>query len=283
MFVSKHKLTLSKRFYIPPIPDVNTLEDASDKFKLSEIANSINISTLPSFLLSNELPHYEYSNKFNFPFLIKARNRRGGFGISIIKTVIDLQKFLDNLNNHQRDQYLIQPYIDGTDYSLSVFCQDGQILSYTLWRAVCYGDKPFSIPTVIQFVNEPRILTAGKRMIKALNWNGVADIDFFVEKNSDSFWLLEMNTRFWQTVGACREAGVNFPVLQSLSALGTSNLQQKAKVGLYYARPSGVLDMLKNRLKNDSKLTEGSTTKSALWEILTDPGPEIRQAFQMLK
>jgi predicted ATP-grasp superfamily ATP-dependent carboligase len=57
------------------------------------------------------------------------------------------------------------------------------------------------------------------RFFSALRWHGPAQAEFKVDAESGRVCLIEVNCRFWGTVGAAVQAGVNFPLLASRMAL----------------------------------------------------------------
>jgi D-aspartate ligase len=280
-FVSKNRVALSRTCMVPPIPEYHLIRDVSDKWKLYGIAKSNGLPVLPSYSLDESVLDSVIPHEVDLPLLLKSRNRKGGFGFQVIRNRDDLTEVCRRFEEGEKNQYFVQPFVDGIDYSLSVFCAKGEIVAYTLWRAVSYGRRKYSIPTVVQFIDDERIVNVGRHLMRILQWEGVADIDFFVERNGKRFWLLEINARFWQTVLACAAAGLNFPVLQCLAALGESRPMPRQIVGTYYARPSGVRSMVKTRAIRVGGLKQ-FFTQTAFGEMIADPLPEIAQELRRL-
>ena len=68
-----------------------------------------------------------------------------------------------------------------------------------------------------------------KKLMKSLNWSGVANIDWRYDENNKVFKIIEINTRFWLSTDASSIAGVNFPYLYCLSSLGNEIKLQKTE------------------------------------------------------
>jgi predicted ATP-grasp superfamily ATP-dependent carboligase len=57
---------------------------------------------------------------------------------------------------------------------------------------------------------DPRMLAAAETLLKALEWHGVAMVEFKLGQNGD-FYLLEINPRLWGSLALAIDAGVDFP------------------------------------------------------------------------
>lgn len=58
---------------------------------------------------------------------------------------------------------------------------------------------------------EPILLAASKKLISALEWNGVAMVEFKWNAANKSFTLMEINGRFWGSLPLASAAGADFP------------------------------------------------------------------------
>jgi carbamoylphosphate synthase large subunit len=276
-FVATNREALTSAFRLPPLPPRETIDLASDKWRLFKLAREHDLPLLPSEALTTQVIDAIRSgtSDLRLPVLVKSRQRRGGAGFQKLVSPEELDSFGSRITDSDRDEYLVQPFIQGRDYSLSVFCEKGVIKAYTLWRALAYGGRQYTIPRVIQFVEHDGILSAGRKLMAILEWEGVCDIDFFMDEEAEHFWLLEVNARFWQTVSAAAAAGVNFPVLCCEAATATRAFHWPSqKDGLCYSRPSGVpalLTMRDTRLRGSLDILRNT----GLGEILRDPLPEI--------
>jgi len=57
------------------------------------------------------------------------------------------------------------------------------------------------------------ILEDARRRLEALDWEGVAMVEYRWDPATDRFWLLELNARFWGSLHLALFAGVDFPRL----------------------------------------------------------------------
>lgn len=278
--VSSARTRLSEAFTVVRLPSTRSLEIAADKLALADLAACHGIPSLPSFPATRATLEMIAAGSFSIPppILLKSRAQAGGSGFTKLTSRSEVAEFLASGAHVDDSQALIQPLVDGVDYSLSVFCRHGEVLSYTLWRALEYGSREFSIPTVLEFVENASITSAGRRLIEVLQWDGVCDIDFFMGRDGQLFWLLELNPRFWQTLPAGVAAGVNFPELCCLEAIdqlpGRLPLQD---ISVLYARPSGVLRLWKH-VPITAITWRRLVANTGLSDLLRDPLPELSGA-----
>ncbi len=57
----------------------------------------------------------------------------------------------------------------------------------------------------------PELLAASERLIAALEWNGVAMVEFKLDPETREFCLMEINGRFWGSLPLAIAAGADFP------------------------------------------------------------------------
>lgn len=57
-------------------------------------------------------------------------------------------------------------------------------------------------------------------MLQAMEWRGVAMVEFKRDRKTGEYKLLEINPRFWGSLPLALHCGVNFPVYQAQLALG---------------------------------------------------------------
>src|SRR5262249_20375978 len=56
------------------------------------------------------------------------------------------------------------------------------------------------------------MLEHSRRMLKYLRWTGVAMVEYKWEASTGAFALMEINGRFWGSVGLAVAAGIDFPL-----------------------------------------------------------------------
>lgn len=218
MALNMNKNLLNNECALVALPPLDSLNTALNKWSLAEhmkdnlIAGPKSIDLKPA-----EFKQIDQFN-FRFPCLIKPKvNTGGGEGIHKINSKEDLIQYI-KINNPV-NTLLLQEYITGFDLGCNVLCSQGQILATTIQKGNLYNNIPYSPQIGLQFIKENKVLELAKKLMKTLNWSGVANIDMIYDQERDLVQILEINPRYWLTIDASAIAGVNFPYLYCLHAL----------------------------------------------------------------
>ncbi|PKQ45110.1 ATP-grasp domain-containing protein [Confluentibacter flavum] len=195
-----------------------------DNFKLAN-----NKGLLLYFLEKHNLPHPRgFVAKFGdipkveslkYPVLVKpASGLGGGTGICSFDNQSSLEAYF--INSKFDHDIIVQERLEGYDIGCSVLCKDGVILAHTIQKATLKDNNPFAPLTGLIFVENKDLYLTIERLMKLLNWSGIAHVDLLFDKKEEKFKILEVNTRFWTSLDASMIAGVNFPYLYILASLG---------------------------------------------------------------
>jgi predicted ATP-grasp superfamily ATP-dependent carboligase len=274
-----HQNDWLKKWNIAPIPDIPTISKVGDKGWLATIAKNIGIDSPDSVLISNKSDMEKAERINKYPVLIKPVNGAGGHGILLInnkKMLFDQLK--KRIANNHKKSFIIQEIITGSDMDISILCRYGKILAYTIQEPIQKSKNVFSFSKMIQFLHNSDILESCRKLIEYVKWNGVAHLDFLFKKSDKKLYLIDFNPRFWGTLLGSTRAGINFPYLACLSAIGIQNTNPKYKHIKYYEMDrTQMLSMLIG--KKDEKLA--MMKNSTLYFSLLDPLPTIfkRPAF----
>ncbi|MGB8693917.1 MAG: ATP-grasp domain-containing protein, partial [Steroidobacteraceae bacterium] len=111
-------------------------------------------------------------------------------------------------------------FIRGHDIDLSALCVKGEIVAYTIQRGVVARTRNFAASAGVEFLEAPRLLSIVARMLRQLDYSGIAHIDARYDEDADDFKIIEINARYWGSLVASLKAGINFPDLACRWALG---------------------------------------------------------------
>ncbi|MHA7844309.1 MAG: ATP-grasp domain-containing protein [Winogradskyella sp.] len=209
----------------------NNLKNRSKLCSLSSLSNfetALRKDLLYLFLKSNNLPCPEsiivdsrFKNDFvNLDFPLVAKPTYGFNGGMGVKLVNDKNELLNYINAIKTDNpILLQKFIEGFDVTCNVLCKNGDIQAYTMQKAAIIKSVKVTPQFEFSFFNDKALLGLMKDLMKALNWSGVANIDFRFDETDNTYKVIEINPRFWLNTEASALAGVNFPYLYCLSTL----------------------------------------------------------------
>lgn len=275
--VSRHREAISEFAAIPPLATPERIQMANDKWALHEFVTQHGLPGLPTILIGyagDNVSNTVALDSIPYPALLKPMSQRGGFGIVEVKNVSDFNRAWQDERIMKGKKYLLQSLIPSVDYSLSVCCQRGEIIAYTLYRALSHSDNPYQIGNLVEYVNDEQALDVGGRLVSAMGWEGVADIDLLLDKRDQKMRVLEFNPRFWQSLLGGLIAGVNFPLIWYLSAMGTIRPSAQRE-GARYARPSLYIKTLLGRFMGKRPPVKIRWGESDLQFTIRDPLPEL--------
>lgn len=162
---------------------------------------------------------FEYDAiSMDFPLVAKPTyGFNGGMGVRLVKNRKELLEYVKT--SKADNPILLQKFIEGFDVTCSVLFKNGEIQAYTMQKAVLVESIKVTPQFEFSFFHDEDLLELMKDLMKALNWSGVANIDFRLDKTDNTYKVIEINPRFWLNTEASALAGVNFPYLYCLSTL----------------------------------------------------------------
>jgi D-aspartate ligase len=186
-------------------------------------------------------------NNLRFPIIIKpVEGYGGGIGVEVLNSSEDVIMYYQK--NFFECDTIIQSYINGFDICSNILCKNGHILAYSNQKGNLYGKGELSPQIGFDFVEDENLFKSTKKLMKSLNWSGVANIDWRYDQDDKQFKVIEINTRFWLNTEASAIAGVNFPYLYCLSSLNIKFKIQHANSMSYLNLKGLVYQIKKNPL-----------------------------------
>jgi len=203
-FVSKNLEKVSDMVPAPPTPDPDTFIELYDKWKFSVILEENGIAQPKTVLVEGLGKARDAKDVLEFPILTKPLKQHGGKGINRFEEPAPFYAHCKKLSKNKNKEPLIaQEYIPGEDIDLSVLCEQGKIIAWTVQQKDSSG--------VIRFLNRGDIVEIGERIVAASRYHGLAHFDMRIDSRDDSVKVIECNPRFWGTTHASCFAGINFP------------------------------------------------------------------------
>lgn len=216
-----------------PLADHETLEKASDKSQTLKIAMENDIPCPKTYFIKHTYEIEKIKDKIKYPIIIKPHKSSGAKGLTYVHSPNELR----NAYTKVRAEYgacMIQEYITGDEYFVSaLFNRDSKPRRMCVLRVLrkyplCGGQATF-----VESVENPIVLKYGLKLLKVINYYGVAEMDFIVDSQDGKPKLLEINPRFWSSLQGAISAGVDFPYLLYRMAIdGDIKPSFKYKVGV---------------------------------------------------
>lgn len=266
MLVAENKENL-ERFCVIPFPDYSAVVRAADKSSVMQLAEKLTVPVPATLYLQNfrevddAIPACA---SIGYPLVIKpsrSRVRSGNgwksHGVKYANDEEELRRILHILNEKDGFPVLLQERIYGDGVGLFLFMDGEKVVAAFGHRRL--REKPLSggVSVLRESVPlQPMLKEHSERLLKSLNWQGIAMVEFKQDRRSGQFKLMEINGRFWGSLQLAIDAGVNFPVLLVRSALGEKIAPvMNYEIGVKSRWLWGDVDVLFSRLfKSDNTL-----------------------------
>ncbi len=186
------------------LPSLPAFQTANDKWSFHLAARSCDAGTPRTWPVGDFIPQPEM-----FPLLLKPSDQESGKGIVRLDSLQEFASYM-RLLDAEPSNYIVQEFVRGGDMGCSVFCQQGHILAVTVQRPIEHQNHGFVPAANLRFCRHEGAVAEVSKVVKHLNWTGVANFDLRIRASDGKVMLLEMNPRFWASIYGSLRAGVNF-------------------------------------------------------------------------
>jgi predicted ATP-grasp superfamily ATP-dependent carboligase len=244
---------------IIPLPQIEIWRRLADKQIVLEEAARLGIPT-PLQATLQDLAELE-SVDLPFPVVVKpSRSLVTGvagnmkLGVSYADDGVELDNILQSLPDAAWP-VLIQQRIVGPGMGVFLLMANGEpIASFAhrrrLEKPPAGGVSVWSESAAV----DPIRLDRSIALLRQLDWEGVAMVEYKVDRQSGDSYLMEVNGRFWGSLQLAIDSGVDFPRLLIEHALSRPVVPVHSwKVGVQCRWRLGELDHLIARLRGSSK------------------------------
>jgi predicted ATP-grasp superfamily ATP-dependent carboligase len=203
---------------VVPFGSLEDFQILNDKYLVSQIAKEQSIPTPNSRLIENNKALQKIS-EIGFPIVLKCCKASGvSAALRICEDYDEVEQAYNDLSGREGtysffpcDQLVAQEFIKGKIHDGCFAVKDGRILAgmsqVREWTIPPNGG--FGAYNITQRI--PEIMEYGRRLFEKIPWTGPAQLEFIFEEKTKEYKLIEVNPRFWGTLGLSIKAGVNFP------------------------------------------------------------------------
>lgn len=191
-----------------------------DKTLTAQLAVNLCIPVPATVILESLQGLSDVEDGLKFPVFLKPQNK-SSTSLSQVTPGPDVFRCDDvaTLRSRLRDsmcasggKFLVQERMPGDDVGLAVVMRAGEVVSIFQYRAlrlwpatggVCVASRSETVHTAMA--------DSAIRLLRTLGWEGVAQLDFRHDPQTDRFALLEVNGRFWGSTAAAVASGIDMP------------------------------------------------------------------------
>jgi predicted ATP-grasp superfamily ATP-dependent carboligase len=209
-----------------PLPDLPTYRRASDKLQVLELARAAGFFVPETVTVHCGEQRGVWPDEL-FPAVVKPHRsvvtvdgKRRSLGVTFVRDSAECRRALALLPP-AAFPVLLQRRVAGVGEGLFVLRWEGRTVARFAHRRL--REKPPAGGVSVyreSIAPDPRLVSAGERLLDALDWKGVAMIECKRDPDTGRHMIMEINGRFWGSVQLAIDAGIDFPVLLVRCALG---------------------------------------------------------------
>ena len=265
-----------------PIPEYSTIMKGRNKAQTLKAAMDIDIPCPITYFDEKQIS--KLKNSLEYPVLIRACESSGSRGIVRVDSPDRLMSEYHNLKEQFGD-VIVQEYIPhlGEAYNVSALFNQ-----YSEPRAVFAMKKIRQYPITggptafAESIKGTEVKNYAVKLLKEMNWVGVAEVEFLFDERDKKPKLLEINPRFWNPLSLAIDSGVDFPsLLYDMAMDGDIKPVTNYQIGVkwrYY-----IYDLLcfKDTPNKLNKIPEFAKFQNVHDAILSyhDPGPAFGSLY----
>ncbi len=212
--LSPYHSEISKHVYFPSVSHEKLLF-AQSKDKILKLAEKQGIPIPKTWFIEDLEQLEDLKNTLPYPVVIKPKKGSGAVGIAYPETQESFKE--QYLSVHKNFPFpMVQELIprEGAGYGASFLMDEHcRVKASFVHRRLREYPVTGGASTLRESVRNDDIRDMGHSLLKALDWIGVAMVEFKLDPRDGIPKLMEINPRFWGSLSLAIESGVNFPYL----------------------------------------------------------------------
>lgn len=213
--VSRHAEDFAQLPVNIPVAPYPTIELLNNKGNVTLLAKSIGIPVPETIVPKDESDLVLFAREYGEPIVLKLPDASGAQGVFYLYQK-DLKRSLSHIYcklNRPLSSFIAQEYVSGTGYGVSMLFNQGKIRARFTHRRIkekVYTGGPSSLR---ESTRVPLMEEYAENLLTHVGYHGVGMVEFKRNESTGRMWLLEVNPRFWGSVGLAVHSGVDFPYL----------------------------------------------------------------------
>lgn len=141
-------------------------------------------------------------------------------GVHYARTAEDVRLIQYNLGE-SAGPFLVQTRIHGPGMGIFLLRWNGHFLARFAHRRLREKPPSGGVSVACESLAPPaQLLAQSESLLSALDWQGVAMIEYKVDAQTGIPYLMEVNPRFWGSLQLAVDAGVDFPAILAAASMG---------------------------------------------------------------
>lgn len=227
-----------------------------------QVAKEEGVRVPQTGVIRNTTDLHEWITRVGFPTVLKANGTSGGDGVRVVHTVEEAERAFRKLQSPpllaravkraviDRDLTLLRPslfrhralvnaqtFVAGHEATSALFCWEGNVLA-SLHFEVIQKTGATGHATVVRRIDHEEMSTTAEKMAGRLKLSGFHGVDFVIESQTGSAYLIEINPRTTQVGHLALGEGRNLPatlwqVLTGSRRVADSSITTKDTIALF--------------------------------------------------
>jgi protein-tyrosine-phosphatase/predicted ATP-grasp superfamily ATP-dependent carboligase len=276
--IVQHYAVLSSLVHVG-CPPPQVVERVQNKKLTLEFAKRCGIPVPQSFAVCSTAELDGVAERLTFPVVMKPSSTgTGPFKVRYLHTIDELKRALPE----NPGRMLLQEYHRGVGVGVEMLVHNGECVAVFQHRRL--KEEPASGGVAVMAIAEkpdPVLAEAALQLLRAIEWEGVAMVEFRKDPANGRFALLEVNGRYWGTSSLPILAGMNFPVYHwRVLHDQDSQVPDSYAVGMRWRWTPGYISRLHGLfLSSAEKVDENRPSKmKEMLDVPRDLSPFIRDA-----
>lgn len=223
--LSKHKERIAETETLVGVEDWEKFAIANNKIALVEIAETCSVPVPDTYTPDSITDVRELKDELSYPVLLKprvtsvqdsegryreARIGEDNYVESPSGLVATFRSFLEGGEYYQRDPPFIQEVVPGTTVATGALAEDGEIRAAFQEKRLRTYPTDGGVGAVRTGIHEPEMFAYSQEIVEALEWTGPVYVEF-METPDGEYYLIEVNGRYWGSLGLAVNSGVDLP------------------------------------------------------------------------
>ncbi len=199
------------------MPEARSLELVLDKSQTLAMAEELGVPIPKGIHVRSLEQLYELGETLHYPVVIKPSRSIGsgeqGASHLQVSYAFDAVGLVSGCRHALRfGSVVLQEYFRGDGVGVELIAQHGEVFYAFQHRRL--HEVPLTGGGSSLRKSEPlrpELLEASRALVRAMNWHGVAMVEFKLDRATGAFCLMEINGRFWGSLPLADAAGADFP------------------------------------------------------------------------
>lgn len=194
------------------IPDAATLATANDKVATARLAESLGVRVPRTRVVRSLDDARAATREIGLPMVLKSAREEGRKVLRYVADASALERAMAELGAATTAPLLAQEQVAGDGYGFCALYWNGTLQRAFMHRRVREWPPTGGASACAESVPDaPELERAGRALLDALRWHGVAMVEFKGRPGPGALALIEINAKFWGSLDVALASGVDFP------------------------------------------------------------------------